>query len=129
MLGLPQAAVQAQATIVLPGRYTADVTKVLVEAMIAEQVTVTNGAPALPPMPPRRQPAGEQHIGVGGQLAQPGQHVGYPGLIHSGTRTHPAAPAPRPPPTERSPRPGGGAGAGLLGIAGARGDLAGQRQP
>ncbi len=43
---------QAEAKIVLLGRYTADVTKVLVEAMIAEQVTVTNGAPALPPMRP-----------------------------------------------------------------------------
>jgi hypothetical protein len=81
-VGLSEAAVQAEAKIVLLGRYTADVTKVLVEAMIAEQVTVTNGAPALPPMRSRRQPAGEQHIGVGGQLAQPGQHVGDPGLIH-----------------------------------------------
>ena len=82
-MGLPKGcAVQAEAKIVLLGRYTADVTKVPVEAMIAEQVPVTNGAPALPPMPPRRQPDGEQHIGVGGQLAQPGQHVGDPGLIH-----------------------------------------------
>jgi hypothetical protein len=102
-VGLSEAAVQAEAKIVLLGRYTADVTKVLVEAMIAEQVTVTNGAPALPPMRPRRQPDGEQRIGVGGQLAQPGQHVGDPGLIHLGTRTRPAAPAPRPPQTERSP--------------------------
>jgi hypothetical protein len=81
-VGLSEAAVQAEAKIVLLGRYTADVTKVLVEAMIAEQVTVTNGAPALPPMRPRRQPDGEQRIEVGGQLAQPGQHVGDPGLIH-----------------------------------------------
>jgi hypothetical protein len=121
--------VQAEAKIVLLGRYTAGVTKVLVEEMIAEQVTVTNGAPALPPMRPRRQPDGEQRIGVSGQLAQPGQHVGDPGLIHLGTRTRPATPAPRPPQTERSPRPGGGVEAGQLGIAGARGDLAGQRQP
>jgi len=94
---------------VLLGRYTVGVTKVLVEAMIAEQVTVTSGAPALPPMRPRRQPDGEQRIGASGQLAQPGQHVGDLGLIHLGTRTRPAAPAPRPPQTERSPRPGGGA--------------------
>jgi hypothetical protein len=65
--------VQVEAKIVLLGRYTPDVTKVLVEAMIVEQVTVTNGAPALPSMRPRRQqPDGEQHMGVGGQLAQPG---------------------------------------------------------
>ena len=45
--GLPQAAVRAAAKIVLPGRYTADDTGVLVDAMIAEQVTVANGAPAI----------------------------------------------------------------------------------
>jgi len=45
--GLPQAAVLAAAKIVLPGRYTADDPKVLVDAMIAEQVTVANGAPAI----------------------------------------------------------------------------------
>ena len=44
--GLPQAAVLAAAKIVLPGRYTADEPGVLVDAMIAEQVTVANGAPA-----------------------------------------------------------------------------------
>ncbi len=45
--GLPQAAVQVAAKIVLPGRYLAEDTKVLVDAMIAEQVTVANGAPAI----------------------------------------------------------------------------------
>ena len=45
--GLPQAAVLAAAKIVLPGRYTADAPGVLVDAMIAEQVTVANGAPAI----------------------------------------------------------------------------------
>jgi fatty-acyl-CoA synthase len=45
--GLPQAAVQAMAKIVLPGRYTAEDTSVLVDAMIAESVTVANGAPAI----------------------------------------------------------------------------------
>ena len=35
--GLPQAAVRAAAKVVLPGRYTADDPKVLVDAMIAEQ--------------------------------------------------------------------------------------------
>ena len=45
--GLPQAAVLAAAKIVLPGRYTADDPGVLVDAMIAEQVTVANGAPAI----------------------------------------------------------------------------------
>jgi len=45
--GLPQAAVQVAAKIVLPGRYMAEDTKVLVDAMIAEQVTVANGAPAI----------------------------------------------------------------------------------
>jgi fatty-acyl-CoA synthase len=44
--GLPQAAVPA-AKIVLPGRYTADDPRVLVDAMIAEQVTVANGALAI----------------------------------------------------------------------------------
>jgi fatty-acyl-CoA synthase len=45
--GLPHAAVRSAAKIVLPGRYTAEDPKVLVDAMIAEQVTVTNGAPAI----------------------------------------------------------------------------------
>ena len=45
--GLPQAAVRAAAKVVLPGRYTAQDTKVLVDAMIAEGVTVVNGAPAI----------------------------------------------------------------------------------
>jgi fatty-acyl-CoA synthase len=45
--GLPQAAVRAAAKVVLPGRYTAQDTKVFVDAMIAEGVTVTNGAPAI----------------------------------------------------------------------------------
>jgi acyl-CoA synthetase (AMP-forming)/AMP-acid ligase II len=45
--GLPQAAVLAAAKIVLPGRYTADDPKVLVDAMLAEQVTLANGAPAI----------------------------------------------------------------------------------
>ena len=45
--GLPQSAVYAQAKVVLPGRYTAEDTAVLVDAMIAEQVTVANGAPAI----------------------------------------------------------------------------------
>jgi fatty-acyl-CoA synthase len=47
VLGLPQAAVHAAAKIVLPGRYTADDPKVLVDAMVAEQVAVANGAPAI----------------------------------------------------------------------------------
>lgn len=45
--GLPQSAVYSQAKIVLPGRYTAEDTSALVDAMIAEQVTVANGAPAI----------------------------------------------------------------------------------
>jgi acyl-CoA synthetase (AMP-forming)/AMP-acid ligase II len=45
--GLPQAAVRAAAKVVLPGRYMAQDTKVLVDAMIAEGVTVVNGAPAI----------------------------------------------------------------------------------
>ena len=45
--GLPQAAVQAVSKIVLPGRYTAEDTSALVDAMISEQVTVANGAPAI----------------------------------------------------------------------------------
>ena len=45
--GLPQAAVRAAAKVVLPGRYMAHDTKVLVDAMIAEGVTVANGAPAI----------------------------------------------------------------------------------
>ncbi|ERJ17453.1 phenylacetate-CoA ligase protein [Salinisphaera shabanensis E1L3A] len=45
--GLPQAAVQAMTKIVLPGRYAAEDTSALVDAMISEQVTVANGAPAI----------------------------------------------------------------------------------
>ncbi|KXT58633.1 AMP-dependent synthetase [Gordonia sp. QH-12] len=45
--GLPQSAVYAQAKVVLPGRYVAEDTSDLVDAMIAEQVTVANGAPAI----------------------------------------------------------------------------------
>ena len=45
--GLPQSAVYSAAKIVLPGRYQAEDTSVLVEAMIAEEVTVANGAPAI----------------------------------------------------------------------------------
>lgn len=45
--GLPQAAVQAMTKIVLPGRYTMEDTSVLVDAMVAEEVTVANGAPAI----------------------------------------------------------------------------------
>lgn len=45
--GLPQAAVYVGAKVVLPGRYTASDASVLVDAMITEGVTVTNGAPAI----------------------------------------------------------------------------------
>lgn len=45
--GLPQSAVYAAAKVVLPGRYVAEDTSVLVDAMLAEQVTVANGAPAI----------------------------------------------------------------------------------
>lgn len=45
--GLPQAAVHAMTKLVLPGRYTAEDTSVLVDAMVANDVTVTNGAPAI----------------------------------------------------------------------------------
>ena len=45
--GLPQAATLLGDKIVLPGRYAAEDTKPLVDAMIAEGVTVTNGAPAI----------------------------------------------------------------------------------
>jgi fatty-acyl-CoA synthase len=45
--GLPQAAAYSAAKIVLPGRYLAQDTSVLVDAMIAEHVTVANGAPAI----------------------------------------------------------------------------------
>lgn len=45
--GLPQAATLLADKIVLPGRYVAEDTKPLVDAMIAEDVTVTNGAPAI----------------------------------------------------------------------------------
>lgn len=45
--GLPLAAIQAKAKVVLPGRYTADDLAPLVDALIAEGVTVANGAPAI----------------------------------------------------------------------------------
>ncbi|MBC2640188.1 MULTISPECIES: long-chain-fatty-acid--CoA ligase [unclassified Rhodococcus (in: high G+C Gram-positive bacteria)] len=45
--GLPQAAVYSAAKVILPGRYVAQDTSVLVDAMITEQVTVANGAPAI----------------------------------------------------------------------------------
>jgi fatty-acyl-CoA synthase len=45
--GLPQSAVYTAARIVLPGAYTAADIGVLVDAMIAEAVTVANGAPAI----------------------------------------------------------------------------------
>jgi fatty-acyl-CoA synthase len=45
--GLPQTAVYVGAKIVLPGRYVASETSVLVDEMIAENVTVANGAPAI----------------------------------------------------------------------------------
>ncbi len=45
--GLPQSAVFVAAKIVLPGRYSADDTDMLADVMIAENVTVANGAPAI----------------------------------------------------------------------------------
>lgn len=45
--GLPQSGAFAASAFVLPGRYVAEDTSVLVDAMIAEQVTVANGAPAI----------------------------------------------------------------------------------
>ena len=45
--GLPQAAVYAGAKVVLPGRYTAADTSVLLDAILAEDATVINGAPAI----------------------------------------------------------------------------------
>ena len=45
--GLPQAAVLTAAKIVLPGRYSAEDIGMLVDGMIAENVTVANGAPAI----------------------------------------------------------------------------------
>lgn len=45
--GLPQAATLLANKIVLPGRYAAEDTQPLTDAMIAEGVTVTNGAPAI----------------------------------------------------------------------------------
>ncbi|WP_068186830.1 long-chain-fatty-acid--CoA ligase [Mycobacterium sp. UM_CSW] len=45
--GLPQAGVFAATRFVLPGRFTADDTSVLVDVMIAEHVTVANGSPAI----------------------------------------------------------------------------------
>ncbi|MDL5448067.1 AMP-dependent synthetase, partial [Escherichia coli] len=44
---LPQAATLLADKIVLPGRYVAEDTKPLVDAMIAEGVTIANGAPAI----------------------------------------------------------------------------------
>ncbi|MFG1784947.1 long-chain-fatty-acid--CoA ligase [Rhodococcus oryzae] len=45
--GLPQSAVYVAAKIVLPGRYSAEDTDLLADVMIAENVTVANGAPAI----------------------------------------------------------------------------------
>ncbi len=45
--GLPQSGTFAATRFVLPGRYVADDTSVLVDAMIAEEVTIANGAPAI----------------------------------------------------------------------------------
>jgi len=45
--GLPQGAVQTMGKVILPGRYSLDDTPALVDAMIAEGVTVANGAPAI----------------------------------------------------------------------------------
>jgi len=45
--GLPQAAVLMANKIVLPGRYSAEDTKPLADAMIAEGVTISSGAPAI----------------------------------------------------------------------------------
>lgn len=45
--GLPQSAMWAAAKVILPGRYLAENTQLLVDTMIAENVTVANGAPAI----------------------------------------------------------------------------------
>ncbi|NMO04666.1 long-chain fatty acid--CoA ligase [Gordonia sp. TBRC 11910] len=45
--GLPQSGVLAATRFVLPGRYVAEDTSVLVDVMAAEKVTVANGAPAI----------------------------------------------------------------------------------
>lgn len=45
--GMPQAATMMANKLVLPGRYTMEDTAPLVDAMIAEGVSVTNGAPAI----------------------------------------------------------------------------------
>ena len=45
--GLPHAAVYAGTKVVLPGRYMASDISVLIDAMVAEGVTVINGAPSL----------------------------------------------------------------------------------
>ena len=45
--GLPQAATLTASKIVLPGRYLAEETAPLTEAIIREGVTITNGAPAI----------------------------------------------------------------------------------
>jgi fatty-acyl-CoA synthase len=44
---LPHTAVWAAAKIILPGRYMAENTALLVDTMIAENVTIANGAPAI----------------------------------------------------------------------------------
>lgn len=45
--GLPQVAVYAKARVVLPGRYSAEEIRILVDALVHFDVTVTNGAPAI----------------------------------------------------------------------------------
>ncbi|MCZ0914514.1 long-chain-fatty-acid--CoA ligase [Gordonia amicalis] len=45
--GLPQSAIFSAAKVVLPGRYQADDTAMLVDTMIDEGVTIANGAPAI----------------------------------------------------------------------------------
>lgn len=45
--GLPQAATLMANKLVLPGRYVAEDTKPLTDVIIAEDVTITNGAPAI----------------------------------------------------------------------------------
>ncbi len=45
--GLPHATMWAAAKVILPGRYLAEHTQILVDAMIAENVTIANGAPAI----------------------------------------------------------------------------------
>lgn len=45
--GLPHTAMWTAAKVILPGRYLAENTQMLVDVMIAENVTVANGAPAI----------------------------------------------------------------------------------